>query len=294
MNPHDLSALTDAILQSYQERGGINNLSGINLPSRQSVIAILTDLEALLFPGYQEEEPLDPELLRYTTAEKTARAVRGLIRETGKSLAYRCRQEKKPIDHRRCRDEAEGLVLDFFKEFPALRARVQDDVEAAMQGDPAARNREVVILSYPGLEAVAVHRLAHGLFRRNIPLIPRMMSEYVHKKTGIDIHPGAQIGGHFFIDHGTGVVVGETAVIGDEVKIYQGVTIGALSVRKDKAHQKRHPTIEDRVTIYSGATILGGETVIGADSVIGGNVWVTESVSPGSKIYTRPRDYRVK
>ncbi len=294
MNPSEITPLVDAILESYEQEGGINDLSGINLPSRQSVIAILADLEALIFPGYQEEEPLDPELLRYTTAEKTSRALRSLIRETGKSLAYRCRQENRPIDHRRCRDEAEGLILDFFRGFPSLRGRVQMDVEAAMQGDPAAHNREVVILSYPGLEAITVHRLAHELDRRKIPLIPRMMSEYVHKKTGIDIHPGAQIGDHFFIDHGTGVVIGETAVIGSRVKIYQGVTIGALSVRKDKAHQKRHPTLQDRVTIYSGATILGGETVIGEDSVIGGNVWVTESVPAGSKIYNRPREYQVK
>lgn len=289
MNP-----LVESILESYRQDGGINNLGDINLPSRQSIIALITDLEALLFPGYQEEEPLDEELLRYTTEEKVSRVARGLIREVGKSLAYRCRREGNRVDHHRCRDEAEELVMDYLRDFPAIRHQVQQDVAAAMAGDPAARNREVVILSYPGMEAVAVYRLAHNLARRKVPLIPRMMTEYVHKKTGIDIHPCAQIGDHFFIDHGTGVVIGETSVIGSHVKVYQGVTIGALSVRKEEAGKKRHPTIEDNVTIYSGATILGGRTVIGRDSIIGGNVWITKSVEPGSKIYSRPQNYHVK
>jgi serine O-acetyltransferase len=160
-----------------------------------------------------------------------------------------------------------------------------EDVAAAFRGDPAAKTVEEVILAYPGLEAIVGHRIAHFFWQAGVPLIPRMMSEHLHSKTGIDIHPGASIGKRFFIDHGTGVVVGETAIIGDDVKLYQGVTLGALSVRKGEGEQKRHPTIEDEVTIYSGATILGGRTVVGKGSIIGGNVWLTNSVPAYSRVY---------
>ena len=180
----------------------------------------------------------------------------------------------------------------FLAGIPAVRRRVSRDVEAADRGDPAARSAEEVILSYPGVEAILVHRLAHELWVRGVAMIPRMMSEYIHGKTGIDIHPGASIGDSFFIDHGTGVVIGETAVIGDNVKLYQGVTLGALSVQKENADRKRHPTIEDEVTIYAGATILGGETVVGRQSIIGGNVWLTASVPPRSRIYHSPSQVR--
>ena len=166
-----------------------------------------------------------------------------------------------------------------------------EDVEAAFRGDPAAKTVEEVILAYPGLEAVVVHRIAYFFWEADLPLIPRMMSEHVHSKTGIDIHPGATIGKRFFIDHGTGVVIGETAIIGDDVKLYQGVTLGALSVRKGESEKKRHPTIEDEVTIYSGATILGGSTVVGKGSVIGGNVWLTRSVPPYSRVYLPEGDH---
>jgi len=181
--------------------------------------------------------------------------------------------------------------LELLGQLPELRRKIHLDVEAAFEGDPAAKSHEEVILAYPGLEAISIHRFAHELWIRNIPLLPRMMSEYIHGKTGIDIHPGATIGESFFIDHGTGVVIGETTVIGKNVKIYQGVTLGALSVRKELSHKKRHPTIEDEVTIYAGATILGGETVIGRGSVIGGNVWITESVPPYSRVYNKPLEY---
>jgi len=165
------------------------------------------------------------------------------------------------------------------------------DVQAAWEGDPAAKSVEEVILSYPGLEAITVHRFANTLWKSGVPLIPRMMSEYVHARTGIDIHPGAAIGDRFFIDHGTGVVIGETTVIGKNVKLYQGVTLGALSVRKNESDSKRHPTIEDGVTIYAGATILGGETIIGRDSIIGGNVWITASLPPESRVYMPQGDF---
>jgi serine O-acetyltransferase len=179
------------------------------------------------------------------------------------------------------------VVEEFFEEMPKIRIILAKDLEAAVRGDPAAKSADEVILSYPGFQAIAVHRIAHFLWTRQVPIIPRMMSELVHSRTGIDIHPGAEIGESFFIDHGTGVVIGETTVIGKNVKLYQGVTLGALSVKKEEGSCKRHPTIEDDVTIYANATILGGEIVIGRGSVIGGSVWITQSVPPDSKIYLK-------
>jgi len=182
--------------------------------------------------------------------------------------------------------EASTLALRFIERLPAVRALVADDLQAAYEGDPAAKDLQEIILAYPTLRALSIHRVAHELHRLGVPLLPRVMSEHAHGRTGIDIHPGARIGRHFFIDHGTGVVIGETAEVGDRVRIYQGVTLGAASLRDSSTlrGQKRHPTVEDDVTIYAGATILGGDTVIGTGSVIGGNVWLTESVPPGSQV----------
>jgi len=289
-----IAQISKDIIESYGKLGGINHLSGPNLPSRSGVIAILEAIETLIFPGFQSEEKLDDDLIAYTIGAKTRRLVRELTVEIARSLEYAARNRGEEILPGCCRKEAEGYALDILAGIPRLRQRAMEDVEAAFLGDPAAKNRDEVILSYPGLEAVACHRIAHELYRLNIPLIPRMMSEHVHKNTGIDIHPGAEIGDMFFIDHATGVVIGETAVIGKNVKLYQGVTIGALSVAKDQADTKRHPTLEDDVTIYAGATILGGKTVIGRGSVIGGNVWITSSVPAFSVVYNRPADYRVK
>lgn len=282
------------IISSYQDLGGINHLTGPNLPSRKGVVAILDTLESLIFPGFQAEEKLDEDLIHYTIGAKTRRLVRELTVEIARSIEYGARTDGQSPVPGTCRKEAEALALDLLAMVPPLRERAMGDVEAAFAGDPAARSRDEVILSYPGLEAIACHRIAHVLYENKVPLIPRMMSEHVHGKTGIDIHPGATIGDGFFIDHATGVVVGETAVIGRNVKLYQGVTIGALSVAKDLADEKRHPTIEDDVTIYAGATILGGNTVVGKGSVIGGNVWITSSVPPFSIVYNKPADYRVK
>jgi serine O-acetyltransferase len=187
------------------------------------------------------------------------------------------------------RAEACDIVDYFFRSLPQLREVLSTDVDALLEGDPAARSKEEIILSYPGLRAIAVHRVAHFLWMHGVRLIARMMTEYIHSRTGIDIHPGAQIGRFFHIDHGTGVVIGETTVIGEHVKIYQGVSLGALSVRKELREEKRHPTIEDRVTIYAGATILGGETVVGHDAVIGGNVWLVKSVDPHAAVTSEPR-----
>jgi serine O-acetyltransferase len=287
MKPN-LERAVDGILESYRDLGGINHLEGPNLPSQQSVARIVEDLESLVFPGFRAEENLDLAGLRWTIGAKVASVFRALSTEVERSLRYTCRIVKDCARHEDCRGEAEELVHELLCRIPEIRRRVSRDVEAANRGDPAARSSEEVILAYPGVEAIMVHRIAHELWVREVAMIPRMMSEYLHGKTGIDIHPGADIGDSFFIDHGTGVVIGETTVIGAEVKLYQGVTLGALSVQKELANRKRHPTLEDGVTVYAGATILGGDTVIGKGSVIGGNVWLTSSVPPGSRIYHTP------
>ena len=287
-----LASIVEDILSSYQELGGINHIEGANLPSRQSVERIVEVLEALVFPGFRAEETIDLPGMRYIIGEKVSAVSRALAVEVEKSLRYTCRQRKDCGRHEDCAGEAAEIVASLLAGIPEIRRRVDLDVKAAFRGDPAARSAEEVILSYPGVEAILVHRIAHELWVREVAMIPRMMSEHIHGKTGIDIHPGARIGDSFFIDHGTGVVIGETAVIGSNVKIYQGVTIGALSVQKELANSKRHPTIEDEVTIYAGATILGGRTVIGRGSIIGGNVWLTESVPANSRIYHNPSQIR--
>lgn len=283
-----------ALLESYEAYGLINHSGGPNLPSREAVAEILVDLESLIFPGFREAEGISEASLRYVTAERVHRAARRLLDEVEKSVSFSCRNGRYPCQGGGCRDMAERVVADFFGELPRLRRVLAMDVAACYKGDPAAKSVEEVIVSYPGLEAIATHRLAHFFWTREIPLIPRMMSEQIHGRTGIDIHPGASIGESFFIDHGTGVVIGETTVIGKNVKVYQGVTLGALSVRKDEADVKRHPTIEDNVTIYAGATILGGKTVIGSGCVIGGNVWITESVAPDTIVYAKSGEHVVK
>jgi serine O-acetyltransferase len=287
-----LDSVVDGILESYRELGGINHIEGPNLPSRQSIERIVQVLESVIFPGFRAEESLDLAGMRYSIGEKVIFITRSLAMEVEKSLRYTCRIMKDCGRHQDCAGEAEEVVRDLLRSIPEIRRRVSRDVVAADRGDPAARSQEEVILSYPGVQAIMVHRIAHELWVRDIAMIPRMMSEYVHGITGIDIHPGAQVGDSFFIDHGTGVVIGETTVIGDNVKLYQGVTLGALSVQKELANSKRHPTIEDEVTIYAGATILGGRTVIGRGSIIGGNVWLTDSVPANSRIYHNPSQVR--
>ncbi|MFQ3548032.1 MAG: serine O-acetyltransferase EpsC, partial [Termitinemataceae bacterium] len=273
---HRLTESIQALVASYKDYGLINHCNGPNLPSRESIEDILADLDAIIFPGFRENELPDQESLQLTTAERVYRTARKLSNEIEKSLTFSCRTNGFSCEGTGCRTMAELIVEDFFAQLPEIRRILSLDVAAAFRGDPAAKSIEEVIVSYPGLQAIAVYRLAHFFWVREVPLIPRMMSEIVHGRTGIDIHPGACIGESFFIDHGTGVVIGETTVIGKNVKMYQGVTLGALSVKKEEADTKRHPTIEDDVTIYAGATILGGKTIIGRGSVIGGNVWVTE------------------
>lgn len=280
-----INRAVEGLLRSYEEAGGINHRSGANLPSTESVVRIVQDLETLAFPGYRREDGIDDSNVGYMVGELAHRVAGSLVAEIERSLEYAARLEGKDGCPAACHLEARDLALAFLEDLPGLRRLLMTDVAAAFAGDPAARSVEEVILAYPGLEAVTVHRFAHWFWSREVPLIPRMMAEYVHRKTGIDIHPGAEIGERFFIDHGTGVVIGETCVIGAGVKVYQGVTLGALSVRKETCGQKRHPTIGDGVTIYSGATILGGATVIGPGSIVGGNVWLTRSVPAGTRVY---------
>jgi serine O-acetyltransferase len=279
-----LDQLKEQLLDSYAELGGINHIDGVNLPSKRAVAEITGQLLHLLFPGFLDERCLRQASLEMTI-ENNLKVVRSdLVREVGKSIEFYVPADLTPGTAAAATYEK---VDAFLKRLPSLRAKISGDVEAAFSGDPAARSFEEIILAYPGIEAIAVQRLAHELYQLDVALIPRMMTEWAHARTGIDIHPGAKIGERFFIDHGTGVVVGETCVIGDRVKIYHGVTLGARSTTGGQQLRgiKRHPTIEDDVTIYSGAVILGGETRIGSNSVVGGNVFLLESVPPNSLVY---------
>ena len=284
-----VTKLTNELVASYARVGGINHLDGKNLPSKRVVTAITSDLLRLLFPGFFDEKPIHSSEIRVATAELLDSVLGDLEDEIYKSLEYNppSEQPKKNL-----RSAAHGLTLEFLGSLPRLREVLQTDMMAAYAGDPAARSKEEVLVSYPFVEAIAVQRLAHELYLKNVALIPRIMTEWAHFRSGMDLHPGAQIGSHFFVDHCTGTVVGETAIIGDHVKLYHGVTLGAKSTSavEQLRGKKRHPTIEDRVTIYPGATILGGETVIGAGSTIGGNVFIMESIAPNSiVVYDAPK-----
>lgn len=258
------------MVRSYAELAAINHLGGAQLPSKAAVAAITEDLLHLLFPGFYEGDDLEGKELGPAITALLGSVEKALTREVSKSLTGKTFAG----------ESAEGKVRSFLGRLPAVRAILKTDVEAVLAGDPAARNVEEILLAYPGVEAIAVQRMAHELHLLGVPLFPRMMTEWAHSRTGIDIHPGAILGPSFFIDHGTGVVIGETTQIGKEVRIYHGVTLGARSVTGAETlrGRKRHPTIEDRVTIYPGATILGGETVVGEGSTIGGGVFLTKSV----------------
>jgi serine O-acetyltransferase len=242
-------------------------------------------LRMVLFPGYYNHGPVKENTLPYTTGERVAWVYEHLSQEINKCLCFECRECDRCERLAECLPRAQRIALELLEAIPGIRALLLLDVQAAVDGDPAAYSTDEVILAYPSLAAITIHRVAHFMYQRQVPLLPRIMSEEIHHRTGIDIHPGATIGHSFFIDHGTGVVIGETTEIGDRVKIYQGVTLGALSVSREMRGHKRHPTIEDDVTIYAGATILGGSTVIGHGSIIGGNVWLVNSTPPYSKVY---------
>ena len=287
-----VTKLTNQLVASYAKVGGINHLDGKNLPSKRAITDITCDLLRLLFPGFYDEKLIHSSEIKAETAALLDAVLGKLEDEIRKSLEYNPPEglAKKDITQ-----EAHKLTVEFLESLPRVREILQTDVEAAFDGDPAAASKEEIIVSYPFVEAIAVQRLAHELYLKNVALIPRIMSEWAHARTGMDLHPGARIGSHFFVDHGTGTVVGETAVIGQHVKMYHGVTLGARSTAGGQAlrGRKRHPTIEDRVTIYPGATILGGGTVIGAGSTIGGNVFIMDSVAPNSLVIYDGLDMRV-
>jgi serine O-acetyltransferase len=269
----DQTAITEALVESYRTEGGINHLEGVDLPSKCAISALCADLLQIVFPGFYETEALHSGNLVSRTAARVQEVVTGLKVEVRRSLASANNGDPE-LD-----DKSHRLVCGFMRQLPEVRRLLGTDVKAAFDGDPAAGSYEEVILAYPGLEAIAIQRMAHLLYREGLPLIPRMMTEWAHNRTGIDIHPGAVIGTHFFIDHGTGLVVGETCIIGSHVKLYQGVGLVArsLSAGQRLKGKSRHPRLEDHVTIYANATIVGDIT-IGRRSTLGANVFVTEDV----------------
>lgn len=298
-----LSSLTDQIVDSYQDIGTINHLGHCPLPSSKVIVEIVEDLKEIIYPGYRRRQNLHMGNVTYYIGDLIDGLHDKLTQQFARALRYDYDLKYgADCDQRQLLDfEARGqqAAIQFLESLPEMRRLLATDVQAAYDGDPAASGLDEIIFCYPGLEAVTVHRIAHQLYRQNVPLIPRIMSEWSHAQTGIDIHPGATIGPSFFIDHGTGVVIGETCEIGTGVKIYQGVTLGALSFPKDSEGNlvrgsKRHPTIEDGVVIYANATILGGDTVIGANSVIGASVWMTKSVPPNTVVTIETPSLRLR
>lgn len=294
----ELPDIISKITQTYEDtKLRLQHLGETPLPSESVVEEVLAKLRTVLFPGYFGKESVNRATIDFYAGELLSEVYELLSNDIYKAFSQSCSHGKRE-NCEACEEQAEEVCLKFMRTIPGLRKLLALDVEAALEGDPAARGYNEVIFSYPCITAITSFRIAHELHRLNVPLIPRIMTEYAHRRTGMDIHPGARIGSRFFIDHGTGVVIGETTKIGDCVKIYQGVTLGALSFPKDGSGKlvrgrKRHPTIEDRVVIYAGATILGGDTVIGHDSVIGGNVWIVSSVPPGSKVMVEVPKLRI-
>jgi serine O-acetyltransferase len=284
----ELEEAIDAVHASYEGKLEIDNLESSALPNKRAVVEAFERLKHAFFMGFYSTRSLTKENLRHGLAEHLYAAYTVLVEQIDRALTY---------DHWMGRTDCvlpagsgEAVVLALFKDIPELRRHINADMKAAYEGDPAAKNVEEIVFSYPSLEAIVAYRIANRLYRAGVPMIPRIITEHAHSRTGVDINPGATIGERFFIDHGTGVVIGETTVIGNDVKIYQGVTLGALSVANRDEGGKRHPTLEDDVTIYAGATILGGQTVIGKGSVIGGNVWLTKSVPAGSRVFGKARE----
>ena len=287
----DLEKAIDAVVDSYDGEEEINNLESAALPNKRAVIEAFNHLKPAIFMGFYSLRSLSHENLRHSVSEHMYPAYELLCEQLHRAFTYEARVGRgKSVSAA----DSHRALIRVFQQLPLLRSRLNGDARAAYEGDPAARSLEEIIFSYPAIEAITAYRIAHLLYQENVPMIPRIISEYAHSQTGVDIHPGARIGERFFLDHGTGVVIGETSEIGDDVKVYQGVTLGALSLTRSELRSapsaKRHPTIEDNVTIYAGATILGGDTVIGKGSVIGGNTWIIKSVPAGSKIFGKAKD----
>ena len=291
-----LPSIAEKIIESCTDTGCFTHVDFEPIPSKQSVIDIIEKLREVIFPGYFNREKLDPVNLKYYMGQTVSLLFDLISEQVTLSIRHDCFRYDKPCNE--CRDRGHEVALALLEEIPGIREILATDIQAAYDGDPAARSTDEIIFSYPGIFAITIYRVAHKLHDLGVPLLPRIMTEHAHNLTGIDIHPGARIGERFCIDHGTGIVIGETTEIGRDVRIYQGVTLGALSLPKDAGEmlrgKKRHPTIEDDVIIYSGATILGGDTVIGTRSVIGGNVWITHSVPPDTKVIMEPQRQKFK
>lgn len=294
-----LPKLTERLVRTYTDVGTINHLGHCPLPNYEIVIAAIEDLKEIMYPGYRRREGLHLGNVTYHVGELIDGLHDTLTRQIGRALRHDAGLSQECANDPDFEALGQAKAVAFLEQLPELRHVLALDVQAAYDGDPAVGSLDEVIFCYPGLEAVTVYRLAHLLYELDVPLIPRMMTEWAHSKTGIDIHPGAKIGSHFFIDHGTGVVIGQTCEIGDHVKLYQGVTLGAVSFAMDADGHlvrgtKRHPTLEDRVIVYANATILGGHTVIGHDAVIGSNVWLTRSVDPHTTVVLEKPKLRMK
>ncbi|MCR5789216.1 MAG: serine acetyltransferase [Lachnospiraceae bacterium] len=288
---NEINTIVEGLLKDYEGNKTIDEIRSFDQPSRESLIEILNKLQKIVFPGYFRNDAYKI----YTVRNKVTMLVEDVLFNLSKQIAIvldNLNEQNGPCDET-INKRAEEISMAFLHKLPYLREMIETDVHAAFEGDPAAFNTDEIIFSYPGLYAIFIYRIAHEIHLLNVPLIPRMMTEYAHSVTGIDIHPGAQIGKHFFIDHGTGIVIGETTIIGENVKLYQGVTLGGLSTRGGQLlrNKRRHPTIGDNVTIYSGASILGGETVIGKNAVIGGNVFITSSVPEGARISIKSQEH---
>lgn len=284
-----IPAIVDELVLSCNKDNCFDHVGPEPIPSREAIIDILLRASRILYPGYFIRTRVDQVNVGYYFGLEVTGLFEALSEQMMLAIRHDCiRYGQQCTD---CDERGQQAAIEFLRGMPQLRKLLATDIIAAHEGDPAAKSFDEIIFSYPGLYAITVYRIAHQLFHQDIPLIPRIMTEYAHSQTGIDIHPGAHIGESFFIDHGTGVVIGETTVIGRRVRIYQGVTLGALSLGREEVdnlrNQKRHPTIEDDVIVYANATVLGGQTVIGARSVIGGNVWVTDSVPPDTEVFLK-------
>jgi len=292
-----LPALTERIVGTYEECGPLHHLGHSPLPSYREVVEILGDLREILYPGFGRRQNLHMGNVGYHVGDLIDSLHDRLSNQISRAYRHDCKAQDLETDFEA---EAQLVAIRLLEAIPDLRSVLADDAQAAFDGDPAARGLDEILFCYPGVAAVTVFRIAHELYRAGVPLIPRMMTEYAHAKTGIDIHPGASIGRRFFIDHGTGVVIGETTRIGEGVKIYQGVTLGALSFPRDESTgelvrgTKRHPTIEDNVVIYANATILGGRTVIGHHSVVGSSAWITRSIAPHTVVTIEDPRLRIR
>ncbi|MEJ2057498.1 MAG: serine acetyltransferase [Desulfofustis sp.] len=283
---HLIPHVVEKLMQSWSTKECYNNISPVEIPSHKAIIDIIKQARRILFPGYFTSARLHASNLEYYIGKETTELYDKLCEQITMAIRHDCRRQERPCTN--CERRASDLAYRFITSLPGIASILAQDIRAILEGDPASKSPDEVIFSYPGLLAITVYRMAHELYKREVPIVPRIMTEWAHGETGIDINPGAQIGPGLCIDHGTGVVIGETTIIGKNVRLYQGVTLGALSLPKDAVeslrHQKRHPTLEDDVIVYANTTILGGDTVIGAGSVIGGNIWLTESVSTETKV----------